>query len=109
MMTRRLAMAVLVVHIIVIALAIPVAVAALQQDFRPLLILLILQVLTVGALRTTRGVMFGWAVELLAVGLAFGNWALFGLNLIFLALWFLGIRWGNRIDHLRDGPGTVDV
>jgi hypothetical protein len=109
MMTKRLAMAVLVVHIIVIALAIPVAVAAFQQDFRPLLILLILQVLAVGALRTSRGVMFGWAVELLAVGLSFGNWALFGLNLIFLALWFLSIRWGNRIDHLRDSPGAADV
>lgn len=108
-MTRRLAMAVLVVHIIVISLAIPVAVAALQQDFRPLLILLILQVLAVGALRTSRGLIFGWGVELLAVGLSFGNWGLLALNLIFLALWFLAIRWGKRIDDLRAAQDAVDA
>lgn len=108
-MTRRLAMAVLVVHIIVISLAIPVAVAALQQDFRPLLILLILQVLAVGALRTSRGLIFGWAVELLAVGLSFGNWGLLALNLIFLALWFLAIRWGKRIDDLRAAQDAADA
>jgi hypothetical protein len=109
MMTRRLTMAVLIIHVIVIALAIPVAVAVLEQDFRPLLLVVVLQVLAVGALRTSRGLWIGWAVEVLAVVVAYGNWTLFGLNVVFLILWYLAIRWGQRIDRLRETPGLADA
>lgn len=104
---RRLAMAVLLMQMIVTGLAIPIAVAVLEIDYRPILFVLALQFVAIGALRTARGKYIGWFVEILAVLAAIGSWAWFSLNVIFLFLWFLAVRWGERIDDFQRTAETA--
>lgn len=101
MMAKRLGMAVLLMHLIVIGLAIPVSAAVFEADPRPLLAILVIQILAVGALRSAAGKYLGWAAEVLAVLVAYNNIPLLVLNLIFLAIWFYSQKIGSRIDRDR--------
>lgn len=106
-MARRLAMAVLVMHMVVSALAIPVAISVLSLDYRPILLVILMQFLAIGAMRTARGRFLGWITEALAVVLAIGSWAWFSMNLVFVVLWFYALRWGDRIDDFQSNPPTA--
>jgi riboflavin transporter FmnP len=107
MMARRLAMAVLVMHMVVSALAIPIAISVLALDYRPILFVILVQFLALGALRTPGGRKIGWIAEALALVLAIGSWAWFSMNLVFIVLWFYALRWGDRIDDFQSNPPTA--
>ena len=101
MMARRLGMAVLLMHLIVVALAIPVTSAVLGADSRPLVAIVVMQVLAVGALRSPFGSKLGWTVEGAAVVVSYNNTTLLILNLLFLVIWYYSQKIGNRIDRDR--------
>lgn len=101
MMAKRLGMAVLIMHLIVMGLSIPVQSAVFDADPRPLLAIVLMQIFAVGALRSPAGKYLGWVVELAAVAVAYNNIPLLVLNAIFLTIWFYSQKIGNRIDRDR--------
>lgn len=100
-MVRRLGMAVLLMHLIVVALAIPVTSAVLGADPRPLIAIVVMQIFAVGALRSPFGSKLGWGVEIAAVLVSYNNTTLLLLNLLFLVIWFYSQKIGTRIDRDR--------
>jgi hypothetical protein len=66
------------------------------------LVLMVLLVLTAGALGRPWGVWAGWAMQVLVLATSIVvGWTMLVVGGIFALLWFLAVRNGTRIDALR--------
>jgi hypothetical protein len=100
----RLASAVLVIQAIVTALAIPVVLIAYpttKLNSNLIIAAAIILLLAPAVLRRPGGRMIGWLVQAFAVGASLSVPGLLLLTLVFVWLWWLALRYGDRIDADR--------
>lgn len=95
--------AILLLEAIVVALAIPVALAVDDRGATSAVVLGVLAILLAlgsGAVRRRRGVAVGWVLQVLVLLSGFVVPALAVLGLIFLGVWVLGVIYGAKGDAL---------
>jgi hypothetical protein len=105
MMFARLGSAVTVIQAIVVLLALPVLVAGkdtwAQSEQNLVLAAAVALFLVPGVLRRRGGRVIGWAVQIFAAAVSVKFPILLILTLTFTVLWWLALRWGDRIDAFR--------
>lgn len=95
--------AILLLEAIVVALAIPVALAVDDRGPTSAIVLGVLAILLAlgsGAVRRPRGVAVGWVLQVLVVLSGLLVPALAVLGLVFLGVWVLGVIYGAKGDAL---------
>jgi len=112
-MWARLASAVCVMEAIVLGLALPVIHAGRdsgsdQTSLPVLAVIAVLLLLLPGVLRRRGGRAIGWLLQVATVVASIRMIALLTLALVFAWLWWLGLRWGDRIDRDRAAYAVTD-
>ncbi|MGD9957421.1 MAG: DUF4233 domain-containing protein [Candidatus Nanopelagicales bacterium] len=95
--------AILLLEAIVVALAIPVALAVDDRGATSAIVLGVLAILLAlgsGAVRRRRGVAIGWVLQVLVLLTGFVVPAMAVLGLVFLGVWVLGVIYGAKGDAL---------
>jgi hypothetical protein len=95
--------AILLLEAIVVALAIPVALAVDDRGATSAIVLGVLALLLTlgsGAVRRRRGVAIGWVLQVLVLLTGFVVPAMAVLGLVFLGVWVLGVIYGAKGDAL---------
>lgn len=77
------------------------------------LLLMVLLFAAIGTLRRPWGVVVGWVLQVLVLATALVvGWSMVVIGGIFVALWFVAVRAGRRVDGLRaaaEGSGDADA
>lgn len=95
--------AILLLEAIVVALAVPVALAVDDRGATAAIVLGVLAILLAlgsGAVRRPRGVAIGWVLQALVVLTGFVVPAMAVLGLVFLGVWVVGVIYGAKGDAL---------
>jgi hypothetical protein len=95
--------AILLLEAVVVALAVPVALAVDDRGATAAIVLgalAILLALGSGAVRRPRGVAVGWVLQILVVLTGFVVPAMAALGLVFLGVWVVGVIYGAKGDAL---------
>lgn len=95
--------AILLLEAIVVALAIPVALAVDDRGAGSAILLGVLAILLAlgsGAVRRRRGVAVGWVLQVLVIASGLVVPAMAVLGLVFLGVWVLGVIYGAKGDAL---------
>lgn len=103
---RILCSAVLGLEAIAVFLAIPVVTTNGSVDRTGLvialgLVLTVLLLLAVGTLRRPWGLTFGWLLQVPVLGIGLLAPAMFIVGGVFVALWYVAIHQGSRVDALK--------
>lgn len=104
--------AILLLEAIVVALAVPVALAVGDRGATAAIVLGVLAILLAlgsGAVRRPRGVAVGWVLQGLVVLTGFVVPAMAALGLVFLGVWVVGVIYGAKGDALAAKNAATEV
>jgi len=105
---RVLGSTVLVLEVLVVLLAIPIAINVSDADAILALVMGIalagLLILSVGVITKPIAVPLVWVLQVLVIGSGFVVPTMFFVGAVFALLWFYAVRNGQRVDRARELP-----